>query len=175
MVDRLGDRLGGRVDVIDFIGNISDQMVAKLYDIAHQARAAGSTKMLLRIASEGGSYSAAFAAYNLFMTTGIPLQAHNIGDVKNEALVLYLAADTRSMAAYTQFLIEETPQEYDYLRRAQLVNSRTSGLMRFKPYGNNEPLSIAREAAIKLGLVNDEIVVPNFSFADAVFWNVSTK
>ena len=158
----------GRVDVITYIGPMCDYMVTQLYDIARQARAAGCTEMHLHLSSEGGSFSAAFAAYNLFQTTGIRLTTHNIGDVKNEAIVPFLAGETRGMSAFAQFLLRGVPKGYDFPRYTGLISFWTNGKININP---DQELSLERDDAIKLGIVNDEIVVPNIPL-DAVYWYV---
>ena len=168
-----GGILRRRVDVITYLGDITDQKVAKLYDIAFQAKAAGSTEIHLHISSEGGSYSAGFAAYGFLQSIGIPKVAHILGDVKNAALPLFLAAGTRSMSGFAQILIEEVPHPYDFLRLTQLLSFSTNGKINLKPYGHNEPLTYDYETALKFNLTTEGSVMSDYPL-DAVFWHVTS-
>jgi len=169
----------GRVDVITYIGEVSDQMVSKLIDITLQAKAANTSEIRLSISSGGGSFSAGLAAYQHLASLSeqgfancIPLVAYNIGDVVDEALMLFLAADTRSVLHRGLFLIHEPQNQEDHGRLRSIFHERTKNSFA-NPVGKPGTLhSFDLDSAQKIGITNAP-PYPIYYPDGAVYWRVT--
>jgi ATP-dependent protease ClpP protease subunit len=180
-----------RVDVINFISDVSQKSIAALVEITGKARNNNSSKIILNISSTGGNLQSAFAAYYHLRSLGIPLVSHNTGTVESSAVLLYLAADVRLAAPHARFLFHtfqwtfgsETVRhptlreniaslDFDAQRYRNIFNERTEGAERpgevFKALDMDGFFIAAPAAAITGGLCSGiaEPAVP----AGAVFW-----
>ena len=174
-MDKKGTKARGRIDVITYMGEVSDQMVSKLIDVTLQAKAANTTEIRLHISSGGGSFRAGLAAYQHLMALSsvgnLPLLAHNIGDVNEEAVMLFLAADTRSVSWRGRFLIHEPQNQEDYVRFGSIFHERTQNDFAIPP-NPGKLYSFDRDSAYKIGITNKPSA-PVFYPAEAVYWRVT--
>jgi len=167
----------GRVDVITYIGEVSDQMVSKLIDVTLQAKAANTTEIRLIISSGGGSFSAGLAAYQHLTSltdpccSNISLVAHNIGDVVDEALMLFLAANSRWVSWRGLFLIHEPQNQEDHNRLRGIFFDRTKNDFALPP-NPGKLHSFDRDSAQKVG-ITDATACPVFYPDGAVYWRVT--
>lgn len=168
----------GRVDVITYIGDITDQMVSKLIDITLQAKAANTSEIRLHISSGGGSFSAGLAAYQHLTSltdtccSNISLVAHNIGDVIDEANMLFLAANSRWVSWRGLFLLHEPQNQEDHDRFRSIFYERTKNDFGGNAHIPGKLYSYDRDSAYKIGITNENSA-PVFYPDGAVYWRVT--
>ncbi|MCL2138814.1 MAG: ATP-dependent Clp protease proteolytic subunit [Treponema sp.] len=132
--------------VIDFFCGITPQSAQTLVSVVNNAIENQASKIIIRLSSRGGDLAPSFGAYHFLRSTGIPLSVCNFGNIESSAVLLYLAADTRTAVAHSQFLIHPfhwtfppgpvrvpaikeavASLDFDAGRYADIFNERTSG------------------------------------------------
>jgi ATP-dependent protease ClpP protease subunit len=154
---------------ITFACDVTQKSVTALISTVHKMIESGIAKITIHLSSGGGNLSAAFSAYHILRSAGIPLVMHNTGNVESCAVLLYLAADTRSAVPNSRFLIHPfhwtfgsgsislpnikeavASLEFDSRRYADIFSERTENAD--KPVDvlrclNGEPLVIGADVA----------------------------
>jgi ATP-dependent protease ClpP protease subunit len=170
---------------ITFVCDITQKSASTLISVANNMAANGIIKITVCLSSAGGELAAAFSAYHFLRSLSIPLVMHNAGSIESSAMLLYLAAGTRSAAPHSRFLIHPfhwtfgpspvflpnireavTSLEFDSRRYADIFNERTQGAD--KPLDvikgmEREPLVIGAEEARLCGITTEapaEITIP---------------
>jgi ATP-dependent protease ClpP protease subunit len=159
---------------ITFACGITQKSVNTLVGVVNDMAGKGITKVTVHLSSTGGDLSPAFSAYHILRSLSIPLVMHNTGNVESSAVLLYLAADDRTAASHSRFLIHPfhwtfggsvflphikqavASLEFDSRRYADIFNERTQGVD--KPIDvlkclNGEPLVIGADEAKIFGIV----------------------
>jgi len=162
-------------------------------DCTLQAKRNGSSGIHLHISSSGGNIATGFAAYYHLRSLGIPLVAHNIGDVASVAMLPFLAADTRLAGLHTCFLFHgvcgtravntidirdtrEVLRHYEHYasRYAALFDARTQRKFNIRDYiidGNTSrmPAQVGFEKGITTEQGTSDPVIPE----GAVLWSIT--
>jgi len=179
-----------RIDVVNFISGINPKSIAALVDVTGQARKHGSGKIILNISSTGGDLAPIFGAYYHLRSLGIPLVAHNIGNVESSAVILYLAADVRFAAPHSRFMFHDfnwtfrgesvrkhviaeklASLDFDSARYRDIFNERTKGAKSPVEIGESlegNALYASAAAAVDMGMCS-EIAEPTVP-AGAILW-----
>ena len=182
-----------RIDVVNFVSGINPKSIAALVEVTGQARNEGSGKIILNLSSIGGDLASAFGAYHHLRSLGIPLVAHNIGNVESSAVLLYLAADFRLAAPHSRFMFHDfhwgfgnesvrkpvlaeklASLDFDSARYRDIFNERSKGAKSPIEIGdalNGDALYAAASAALDAGICHEisEPAVP----AGAILWWIS--
>jgi len=91
--------------IINFLGQVDESRIAHLSSAISGAMAADASELEIHISSFGGNLYAGIAAYNIIRSLPIPVHAHNIGNIDNMSLLMYLAASTRTTCLYSRFYV----------------------------------------------------------------------
>jgi len=162
-------------------------------DCTLQAKRNGSSGIHLHISSSGGSFAAGFAAYYHLRSLGIPLVAHNIGEVASVAMLPFLAADTRLAGLYTNFLfhgicgtravntidIRDTREvlrsyEHNASRYRALFDARTQGKFNINDYiMNGNTFIIAAQIGFEKGITTEQGTSDPKIPEGAVLWSIT--
>lgn len=65
----------------------------------------GVEKLIVHISSTGGDFNAAFDIVSTILSSPIQIHMHNSGYVESAAVLVYLAAQTRTAEDYSRFMI----------------------------------------------------------------------
>ena len=79
--------------VIDFFCDITPKSAQTLVSVVNSALAERSTEIVIRLSSEGGSLSPAFAAYHFLRSVKTPMSIYNFGTVESSAVLLCQPGD----------------------------------------------------------------------------------
>lgn len=96
-----------RTDVITYYGPICPYGVSRLIEITLEAIAHNTSKISLRMDSEGGDLLAAFTAYEHLRSLNVVLETCNINRLKDDAILLYLAGKERFALEFSTWIISE--------------------------------------------------------------------
>ena len=99
--------------VIDFFADINRKTVDALLINVDKAVSENSSKIVIRLSSKGGLICSAFSAYLELRIKSNVLTIHNMGNVESSAMLLYLAAKTRTAMPGSTFLIH--PLSWTYI------------------------------------------------------------
>jgi ATP-dependent protease ClpP protease subunit len=162
---------------ITFACDITQKSASTLISVANAMIENGIAKITIHLSSAGGGLLAAFSAYHFLRSASIPLVMNNMGNIESSAMLLYLAADTRSAAPHSRFLIHPfhwtfgpgsvflpnikeavASLEFDSRRYADIFNERTQGAD--KPLDvikcmEGDPLVIGAEEAGFCGITTE--------------------
>jgi len=61
------------------------------------------SEIIIHFSSPGGNLNAGFTLYNFLRSVQVPLHMHNIGNVDSVAVIIFLAAETRSCSPHSRF------------------------------------------------------------------------
>ena len=178
-----------RPAVITYFGEINEVMVGLLIEFSCQAKNAGSSEIRLHISSTGGNLHAGFAAYHHLRSLGIPLIAHNIGNVESSAVLLFLAADTRVAAPHATFLLHDfnwifgsgqirvgeirehlQSLDFDCNRYAEIFNERTQKGFDIRNCLAGKALRLDAAAAHSAGITTSPAAEPAIPAGANLWW-----
>ena len=178
-----------RIDVITYFGDVNEPMVGRLIDFTLQAKVANTSEIRLHISSQGGNLHAGFAAYYHLRSLGVPLVAHNIGNVESSAILLFLAAETRFAAPRSTFLFHDfhwgfpagqvragvlreylQSLEFDSNRYAEIFDERTQKGFDIRACLSGRALRMDTAAANTAGITTTAAIEPAMPEGAVLWW-----
>lgn len=108
-----------RTDVITYYGPICEYGIGKLIEITLTAISAGSNEICLHLDSQGGDLQASFTAYEHLRSLNTKLVTHNLNQIVDDALLLYLAGDDRTATPDASWVLSD----FDMFFGNRAVNS----------------------------------------------------
>lgn len=180
--------------VVHFVRPINEETSNGLMQVCLGAIKQGASELRLHMSSQGGLTTYAFTLYNFLKSLPVPVTAHNMGIVESMAVLVYLAASTRTAEQRSRFLIHPliwtvAAMEIPHRQLREWVASLDNDAQRFidlfeettkgaeQPFDIREALTgdspslLEAEAAVAAGIAHE--VTATALPSDAITWWVN--